>query len=100
MVVGWVILAMILVLFTYTNWTTVPINLWAGRVADVNLPLLVIVAFLAGSVPFWLLHRATRWSMNRKLVNAERALAATVPPPPPAPTPGLPGTVETTPGPL
>ncbi len=51
-----------------------------GRIAARDkLPLVVIVAFLAGSLPFWALHKATRWRMRRKLDNAERALAAVTP---------------------
>jgi lipopolysaccharide assembly protein A len=80
----WVILAMIITLFTFTNWTPVTINLWGGSRLDTWLPLVVIVAFAAGSLPLWLLHKATRWRMTRKLATAERALAATTPPPPPA----------------
>lgn len=81
----WVILAMIIMLFTFTNWTPVLINIWGGNMIETKLPVVVIVAFLAGSLPFWLLHKATRWSMSRKLVNAERALAATAPQSPTTP---------------
>ena len=81
----WVILAMLITLFTFTNWTPVTINLWGGSRLDTWLPLVVIVAFLAGSLPMWLLHKATRWQMRRKLDNAQRALAATVPAAPMSP---------------
>lgn len=91
----WVILAMIIMLFTFTNWTPVTINIWGGNMVETKLPLVVIVAFLAGSLPFWLLHKTTRWRMGRRLESAERALAATVPPPPPPP----PITSSVTPGP-
>ena len=86
----WVVLAMIIVLFSVTNWTPVTINLWGGNQLITRLPVLVIVAFLAGSVPFWALHKATRWRMRRKLDSAERALASvlpTYPPSPPSPAP-------------
>jgi uncharacterized integral membrane protein len=75
----WVILAMIIVLFSVTNWTPVTITLWGGNQLITRLPVLVIVAFLAGSLPFWALHRATRWRMRRKLDSAERALASVLP---------------------
>ncbi len=62
------------------------INLWGDLQVETLLPLVVVVAFLAGSLPFWILHKATRWSMRRKLDSAERALASVKPAyPPPAP---------------
>jgi len=90
----WVVLAMLIMLFSVTNWTPVTINLWGGNQLITRLPLVVIVAFLAGSLPFWALHKTTRWRMRRKLDSAERALAAVTPsyPPPaqPAPSPAAP----------
>jgi uncharacterized integral membrane protein len=90
----WVVLVAIIVLFSATNWTYVDINLGGDLRLHTLLPLVVIVSFLAGSLPFWILHKATRWRMRRKLDSAERALAAVLPPfnspPPPAdaePTP-------------
>jgi uncharacterized integral membrane protein len=88
----WVVLAIIIMIFSFANWTPVMINLWGGLQLETKLPLLVIVAFLAGSLPFWALHKATRWRMRRKLDDAERALAAAIPPasytpPPPVPLP-------------
>jgi uncharacterized integral membrane protein len=83
----WVVLAMIIVLFSVTNWTPVTINLWGGNQLITRLPVLVIVAFLAGSLPFWALHKATRWRMRRRLDSAERALASVLPSTPPAPPP-------------
>ena len=75
----WVVLAIIIMIFSFANWTPVMIRLWGGLQLETKLPLIVIVAFLAGSLPFWALHKATRWSMRRKLDNAERALAAVTP---------------------
>ena len=65
-----------------------------GIVLLIRLPFLVIISYLAGSVPMWLLHKATRWSMRRKLDSAERALASlkTAYPPPPSDT--VPGSVD------
>jgi len=87
----WVALVIVIMIFSVTNWTPVTINLWAGNQLVTKLPLVVIVAFLAGSLPFWALHKATRWRLRRKLDTAERALAAATPPvgvtvPPPAAT--------------
>lgn len=73
----WVVLAVVAVVFSVRNWTPVTINLWSGLQLDTFLPLPVIIAFLLGIVPYFLLHRATRWTMGRKLANVEKALADT-----------------------
>lgn len=75
----WVVLAIIIVIFSFANWNPVMINLWGGLQLETKLPVLVIVAFLAGSLPFWALHKATKWQMRRRLDSAERALAASTP---------------------
>lgn len=75
----WVVLAIIIVIFSFANWTPVTINLWGGLQLETKLPFLVIVAFLAGSLPFWALHKATKYRMRRRLDSAERALAASSP---------------------
>ncbi len=92
----WVVLAVLIALFSYANWTRVTISLWGDLQIETLLPLVVVVAFLAGSLPFWILHKATRWSMRRKLDSAERALASVKPAyPPPAP-PAAPSTTSFT----
>ncbi|WP_041391955.1 lipopolysaccharide assembly protein LapA domain-containing protein [Sphingobium sp. SYK-6] len=86
----WVVLAIIVMIFSFANWTPVTINLWGGLQLETKLALIVIVAFLAGSLPFWALHKATHWRLRRKLDTAERALAAVVPSAYAAPTAPLP----------
>ncbi len=71
----WFLLAVIVAVFSIGNWTTVPIKLWAGLVADVNLPLLLVLTFLAGLFPVLLYHHAVKWRLKQKLTTAERAVA-------------------------
>lgn len=71
----WFLLAVSVAVFSIGNWTTVPIKLWAGLIAEVNLPLLLVLTFLAGLFPVLLFHHAVKWRMNQKLSTAERALA-------------------------
>ncbi|ARS27281.1 LapA family protein [Sphingomonas sp. KC8] len=71
----WVAIAVAAVIFATRNWNTVTINLWGGLQADVKLPALIFGAFLIGLLPPWILHRATRWSLRRRLESSERALA-------------------------
>lgn len=83
----WVLLAAAAMLFSFGNWTPVTVNLWSGLQLDTRLPILLVGAFLFGLVPALLLHRATRWSMGRKISSMERALADVVTPAsPPAPS--------------
>ncbi len=83
----WCLIAFLAAVFTVGNWTTVPIKLWAGLVAEVNLPLLLLVTFLIGLVPMLLFHHAVRWRLRQRLASSERALAelrnAAQPPAPP-----------------
>jgi uncharacterized integral membrane protein len=87
----WVALAVVAVIFSFNNWTDVHIALFGGMTWDTKLPVPLFFAFLIGLVPALVLHRATRWSMRRKLNSAERALAdvrmAPAEPTPPAPPP-------------
>jgi lipopolysaccharide assembly protein A len=73
--VFWVVLAIVAVVFSINNWTPVTLNLWGGLQLDTQLPLLLLIAFLIGLLPYFIMHRATRWSLNRKLTSAERSLA-------------------------
>ena len=73
----WCLLAFVAALFTYGNWNTVPIHLWSGLIADVNLPLLLLVTFLIGFVPTQLYNLAIRWRLRQRLATAERQLADT-----------------------
>lgn len=84
----WFLLAVVVSIFTYGNWKHVEINLWSGLIADVNLPLLLLIAFLLGFVPTALWLQAVKWRFRQRLATAERSIAqlssaAHAPPPPP-----------------
>jgi putative membrane protein len=87
----WFLLAVVLVVFAFANWTTVPIKLWGGLVAEVNLPMLLLVMFLLGLVPTLLYHHAVRWRLRNRLVASDRTItelrAAAMAPSAPHPTP-------------
>ncbi len=72
----WCLLAFLAAAFTLGNWTTVPIRLVGGLVADVNLPLLLFLTFLLGLVPTLIWQHAARWRLRQRLNASERALAA------------------------
>jgi lipopolysaccharide assembly protein A len=71
----WVAIAVVAVIFSLGNWTPVTLNLWGGLQVDTVLPVVMLAAFLLGIVPYFILHRATRWSLNRRLTTAERTLS-------------------------
>ena len=75
----WVVVAVIAVIFSVRNWTPVTIHLWGGIDADVKLPVMLAAAFALGMVPTFILYRATRWRLRRRLETVERALAITTP---------------------
>jgi putative membrane protein len=77
----WVVLAVILVLWARANWSTVPLKLWGGLVADVKLPVLIFAAFLIGFLPTLILYRTRLWSLKRRL---EPVTTSSVPAPTPA----------------
>lgn len=82
----WVVLAVAIALFTKANYVPVTVKLWGDLVMETKLPVLVVGAFLAGAVPFWIMARATRWRMRKRLESTERALASAIASsPPPAP---------------
>ena len=70
----WVVLAVVGVIFAVNNSQVVTIGLWGSFVADMPIWVVALIAFLAGLLPMLVLHRATRWSLRRRLDSANRAL--------------------------
>ena len=63
----WVVLLVALVLFSINNWTPVTVKIWEGLLWESKLPALVIVSFLAGWLPTWLVHLAGKWRLKRRI---------------------------------
>lgn len=72
----WVLVVAVLAAFTAANWQPVEVRIWDGLLLETRLPALVIAAFLLGLVPTWLLYRATRWRMARRITTLETQLNA------------------------
>ena len=100
----WALTAFVAAVFTFGNWKWVPIQLFGNLVAEVNLPLLLVVTFLLGFLPTFIYQRTMRWRLRQRLNAAERALvdvraaAASVTPvappePPPIPPAAVPSAV-------
>jgi|APFEC2959095136_1045048.scaffolds.fasta_scaffold00083_52 uncharacterized integral membrane protein len=63
-------LAVAFLLLSVANWTPVPFRLPDGAIVNVQLPLLLAAAFIAGWLPTWLVHIGTKAQLNRRLVKA------------------------------
>jgi lipopolysaccharide assembly protein A len=68
----WVVLAVSLAIFANRNWNDVTLNLWGNIQADVKLPFLLLLTFLVGFLPPYLVMRGRVWNLRRKLTLAER----------------------------
>lgn len=86
----WVLVLAALLIFTAFNWKPVEVQIWTDLVLETKIPALVIVAFLLGLVPTWLIHRGTRWRLNRRISHLETAARGGTPPRPTETTPPLP----------
>jgi hypothetical protein len=78
----WVLLFVALVLFSLGNWTPVEIKIWEGLILETKLPALVLVSFLLGLLPMWLLSKAGKWRLNRRINLLENSVRANTPSPP------------------
>ena len=77
----WVLLLVALLLFSAFNWNPVEVKIWEGLILETKIPALVIVSFLLGLVPMWLMSKTQRFYMNRRISSLESAArsAATTP---------------------
>ena len=74
----WVLVAVIVVLFATRNWASVTLSLWGDIQADIKIPILLLLFFLIGFLPTWLIMRAKLWTFRRRLEVLERPRAAPV----------------------
>lgn len=90
----WVLILAALLIFTAFNWKPIEVQIWTNLVLETKIPALVVTAFLLGLVPTWLLHRGTRWRLNRRISHLESAARTTATTRPldtaPAPAPAAP----------
>ncbi len=70
----WCLLSFVVAIFTYGNWSWVTVHLWGGLDAEVNLPFMLLLTFLAGMIPTWLYYRTMRWRLTQRLTSAERVI--------------------------
>jgi uncharacterized integral membrane protein len=81
----WVVIAVFVAIMARNNWSDVTLNLWGSLQADIKIPLLIFLAFLAGFLPTWFIMRGRIWQLKRKLTL--QAPPVTANPPAAAPSP-------------
>ena len=72
----WVILLIALLLFSVNNWQDVEVKIWEGLILQTKLPALVVVSFLLGLLPMWLLHKTAAWRLRRRIGTLENSVRA------------------------
>lgn len=75
--VFWALIAAVAALFSWVNWIPVSLRLWGDLEADIKLPLLLLIVFLIGFLPTWLIMRAKIWQLRRRIEVVERQRVST-----------------------
>ncbi len=70
----WVLAAVGFLIFAAYNWQSVELTLWQNLVLETKVPMLALLAFLAGFVPMWALHRSVIWGLHRRIRTLEGSL--------------------------
>ena len=63
----WVVIAAFVAIIASNNWRDVTLDLWGNLQADVKIPVLLLIAFLLGFLPPWLILRGKLWRLRRRL---------------------------------
>ena len=69
----WVLLLVVLLIFSINNWNPVTVKIWEGLVLETKIPALVVISFLLGLLPMWLLHRISAFYAKRRISSLESA---------------------------
>ncbi len=70
----WVLAAIGFLVFAIYNWQPVELRLWQNLVLETKVPVLALLAFAAGFLPMWALHRSVVWGQNRRIRTLETSL--------------------------
>lgn len=73
----WVLAALGFLVFAIYNWQPVELRLWQNLVLETKVPVLALLAFTAGFLPMWEVHRSVVWSMSRRVRTLENSLKNT-----------------------
>ena len=64
---GWVLVAVLVVIVAGNNWRDVTIDLWSNLQVDIKVPVLLLAVFLLGFLPTWLVMRGKLWRLERRI---------------------------------
>jgi len=81
----WVMIAAFVAIIASENWRDVTLDLWGNLQADVKIPILLILTFLLGFLPTWLVMRGKIWRLKRRLAQEEVTEVPAAPAAPVAP---------------
>lgn len=70
----WVLAALAFVIFAVYNWQPVELTLWQNLVLETKVPMLALLAFIAGFLPMWAIHRSMTWGLQRRIRTLENSL--------------------------
>ncbi len=73
----WVLAALAFVVFAAYNWQPVELRLWQNLVLETKVPVLALLAFAAGFLPMWAVHRSVTWGQSRRIRTLENSLKNT-----------------------
>jgi hypothetical protein len=65
----WLVLGFVIALFLYANsgGPPVEINIWGDLIVSVKLPVLLVLMFVLGFLPTFIVYRTRLWSLQRRL---------------------------------
>ncbi len=72
----WVALLVLLLAFSFFNWRPVEVQIWDNLVLETKIPALVVTSFLLGLIPMWLVHRGSKWRLQRRITTLETSVRA------------------------
>lgn len=73
----WVLAALGFLIFAIYNWQPVELRLWQNLVLETKVPVLALLAFVAGFLPMWAVHRSVTWGQARRIRTLENSLKNT-----------------------
>jgi lipopolysaccharide assembly protein A len=72
--IAWILLVCGILTFSFYNWQPVEITIWENLVLETKVPVLLVLAFLAGLLPVLAYHLSMKWSLKRRIRNLEASL--------------------------
>jgi lipopolysaccharide assembly protein A len=87
----WVAITALLIAFIAMNWVKAPVNFWPmddGNYLHFEWPvgIIALAFFMIGLLPTWLLSKAGKWRLTRRINALENTVKANAPPLPPIAT--------------